>query len=407
MTGHGKLGVVPARYGADVVGGAETVLRELAHGMAERGWEVEVLTTCARDHYTWENELPAGVEQVGPVTVRRFPAVVSTPRLDRSVLGATIAQGRGDRLNVAQQHLWANDDMRVPELFHHLLDHGDDYRALLFGPYLFWPAFACSQLYPAKSVLWSCVHDEPEVRLEVFKPMFAGLAGLFFQSEPEHSLAHDVFERLAPHRVVGCGIKVPASYDPAGFRDRYGIDGRFVLYAGRREPGKGWDALLRGFGEATRRHDLPFTLVTIGCGDEGVPDHLAGRVVNLGFLPDAERDNCFAAADAYLQPSANEAFSRTVMEAWLAGTPVIATAAGAVVKWHCERSGAGLTYEDDWELEQCLCFVADAPDAARELAGPGRNYVLDHYEFDTVADRIEGALLDWTPASLRRASCAS
>ena len=127
----------------------------------------------------------------------------------------------------------------------------------------------------------------------------------------------------------------------------------------------------------------------------------------VGFLPDAERDNCFAAADAYLQPSAHEAFSRTVMEAWLAGTPVIASAAGAVVKWHCERSGAGLTYEDDWELEQCLCFVADAPDAARELAAPGRDYVLEHYEFDAVADRIDGALLGWTSASLGRASCAS
>ena len=358
---------------------------------------MEVLTTCARDHYTWANEVPAGVERDGPVTVRRFPAVVSTPRAERAALGAAIAEGRGAGMTLAEQQIWMNDDMRVPELFHHLLDHEREYRALLFGPYLFWTAFAGTQLCPGKSVLWSCVHDEPEVRLEIFKPMFASIAGLFFQAEPEHELAHEVFERLSPHRVVGCGIQVPKGYDPQGFRARHGIEGRFVLYAGRREYAKGWDGLLRGLSGAIHRHDLPFSLVTMGCGDMRVPDHLADRVVDLGFLSDDERDNCFAAADAYLQPSTHEAFSRTVMESWLAGTPVIANAASAVVNWHCERSGAGLTYEDDLELEQCLCFVADEPEAAAALAERGRAYVLENYQFDSVLDGIEQSIVDWTP----------
>ena len=87
MKRQGTIAFVPSRYGADVVGGAETVMREQAHGLAERGWDVEVLTTCARDHYTWANEYPPGVEQAGAVTVRRFPAVVSTRRADRAALG--------------------------------------------------------------------------------------------------------------------------------------------------------------------------------------------------------------------------------------------------------------------------------------------------------------------------------
>nr|MDQ3641969.1 hypothetical protein [Actinomycetota bacterium] len=123
MSRQGKLAFVPSRYGADVVGGAETVMREQAHGLAERGWEVEVLTTCARDHYTWANDYPAGVEQVGAVTVRRFPAVVSTPRTERAVLGDAIGRGMGAVMPLADQQRWMNDDMRVPELFHFLLDN--------------------------------------------------------------------------------------------------------------------------------------------------------------------------------------------------------------------------------------------------------------------------------------------
>ena len=109
------------------------------------------------------------------------------------------------------------------------------------------------------------------------------------------------------------------------------------------------------------RHDLPFSLVTIGGGAVRPPAAVADRVVDLGFLPDADRDAAFAAAEAYLQPSRNEAFSRTVMEAWLAGTPVVANAASDVVAWHCKQSGTGLLYADHEDFARHLRFLADAP----------------------------------------------
>ncbi|MCB0963408.1 MAG: glycosyltransferase, partial [Acidimicrobiales bacterium] len=105
-----------------------------------------------------------------------------------------------------------------------------------------------------------------------------------------------------------------------------------------------------------------------------------------------DRDDAMAAAAAYVQPSALESFSRTVMEAWLAGTPVIANAASAVVAWHCDRAGAGLTYEDDAELEQCLRFVAEDPTDAAALAAGGRDYVLDNYTWPVTLDRMDARL---------------
>ena len=118
-------------------------------------------------------------------------------------------------------------------------------------------------------------------------------------------------------------------------------------------------------------------------------------MLDLGLLSDRERDDAMAAASAYVQPSTLESFSRTVMEAWLAGTPVVANRGSAVVRWHCERSGAGLLYDDDAELEQCLRFVAEAPDAAAALAKPGRDYVLDNYTWPVTLDRMEATLDEW------------
>ncbi|MGI8697246.1 MAG: glycosyltransferase family 4 protein [Mycobacteriales bacterium] len=391
----GRIGLVPTRYGDRVVGGAEIVLTEMARGLAGRGWEVEILTTCARDQHSWRNELPAGCRDEDGMRVRRFPVVVEDIP-ERGTLEHAIMAGAKPPIQAQQR--WMNAGMRVPGLYHHIVDHAEDYRALIFTPYASWVTFACSQIAPSRSMLWTCLHDEPCAYLDLFTPVFTGVAGLLLQSEPEHRLAHRISGRVAPHRVVGCGVGVPEKYDPDGFRERHHIDGPFLLYAGRREGGKGWDELLHNLAAALERSDLPFSLVTMGGGEVDPPPQIADRVVDLGFLDDDERDNAFAAATAYVQPSRYESFSRTVMEAWLAGTPVIANGASDVVAWHCARSGAGLTYDDEFEFEECLSFLAAAPDTAVALAASGRDYVLAHYTWPDVLDGVEAAIGGWTRA---------
>jgi glycosyltransferase involved in cell wall biosynthesis len=392
-TRAGKIGLVPARYGDKIVGGAEIVLRHMAFGLQARGWDVEILTTTALDHHSWANELEPGEHVEDGMPVRRF-RVVDEQSPERGDLERRILAG--ERLTITEQQRWMNGGMRVPDLYHYLLDHAEDYRALVFTPYPFWVTFAGAQVAPHKSVLWTCLHDEPYAYLDLFQPVFTGSAGLLFQSGPEQDLAERIAPSLAPHAVVGCGVEIPASYDPDGFRERYGITGRYLLYAGRREGGKGWDDLLQQLASINERRPLPFTLVTMGAGAVVAPPGLEGKVVDVGFLDDRERDNAFAGADAYIQPSRFEAFSRTIMEAWLAGTPVIANAGSDVVAWHCERSGAGLVYDDEYELEQCLAFIADAPEQAAAMAAGGRAYVTENYTWDLVLDRVEQQIEAWT-----------
>lgn len=396
---------MPSRFAPGMVGGAEMVLAGFAQGFAERGWDVEILTSCAVDHWTWKNELPAGDSLVGDIRVRRFPVVIEDIP-ERGVLEHEIMSGGVP--SITDQQRWMNSGMRVPELYHFLVDHPEDYRAFVFTPYPSWVTFACSQAVPDRSVLWTCLHDEPYAYLELFQPVLTGVAGLLLQSGPEHQLAHRVADPVAPHEVVGCPVAVPQKYDPDGFRERYGIDGRFLFYTGRREGGKGWPDLLELLARAVARSpELPFSLVTGGAGEIDAPRSIRDRVVDVGFLPDHERDNAMAAADAYLQPGRYDAFSMTIMEAWLAGTPVIANGAGEVVAWHCRRSGAGVTYDDEYEFEQCLKFLAEAPEAAAALAAPGRDYVIGNYQTDDVTDRVERAIARWTrPPGLTAAGSA-
>jgi len=366
-------------------------MAEAARGLAGRGYEVDILTTCAKSHFSWENDFPVGTSQERGVTIRRFKTVAARSRLVAGELERRVQAG--EVLDEADQIAWVNGRFRVPDLYLYLISNARSYDAIILSPYLFWSTIYGAQVAPERTIVMPCLHDESYAWLSIVSKTLSSSAALWFLSEPEHQLGHRVAPGMSAHHdVVGAAVEVPKHYDPAGFRERHGLERPFILYAGRREDGKGWRQLLSGFAAGLASGDMPFDLVTVGVGAPNVPDGIRGRVIDLGFMEADELPNAFAAAEAMVQPSVNESFSRTMMESWLAGTPVIANAAGEVITWHCERSGGGLSYSDDLEFIQCLRFVAEAPKAAAALAERGREYVLANYTWDTVLDNMERSL---------------
>jgi glycosyltransferase involved in cell wall biosynthesis len=388
-----KLAFVPPRFGPGVFGGSEAVSREAAFGFAARGHEVEVITTCAIDHYTWANELPEGISEENGLTVRRFP-VVRHP--SRPALRAQLSIQAGRIPDLDHQVSWMGFLFSAPALFEFLLREGRSYDAVVFSPYLFWTTSVCLPLVAERAVVIPCLHDETYARLDVLRPVLAGPALVWFLSAPEHALGHRLGPVARRHSVTGAGVPVPSHYDPDGFTKRHGLERPFVLHAGRREEGKGLDWLLDAFSVAVLDGGLDLDLVSIGKGELGrslqMRGPLAERVVDLGFVSNQERDNAFAAATAYVQTSQVESFSRTIMEAWLAGTPVLAWDRSEVVAWHCRRSGAGLLFGDAAGLAERLRLVVEKPDVASELAAPGRRYVIENYSWPRVLDRMEASL---------------
>ena len=66
-----KLALVVQRYGLEVNGGAELLMRQMAEHLNGK-YDVEVLTTKAVDYLTWKDEYEKNNEVINGVLVRRF-----------------------------------------------------------------------------------------------------------------------------------------------------------------------------------------------------------------------------------------------------------------------------------------------------------------------------------------------
>ncbi|SDC90183.1 (1-_4)-alpha-D-glucan synthase (UDP-glucose) [Sanguibacter gelidistatuariae] len=172
-----------------------------------------------------------------------------------------------------------------------------------------------------------------------------------------------------------------------------------VLAVGRLQHVKGFDLLLRAFARATGEGAVPAgTRVRLG-GDGPEAGPLAAlaselgirdRVDLLGRLDRQQVAAEMAAATVVVVPSRAESFGITVLEAWRAKAPVIATTRGGPPEFVSDGD-TGLLVDpvDTTALAAALATVLADADLRRRLGENGYRLVRDEYTWERVADRYE------------------
>lgn len=186
------------------------------------------------------------------------------------------------------------------------------------------------------------------------------------------------FYRLRPDAVIPNGVDtdVFAPREMQCARDRLGLprDGRYALFVGRLEHGKGSDLVMG------TTADAGYELLI--AGSTGTPG-----ARHLGVLePDALAD-AYAASDCVLFPSRYEACSLVVLEALACGRPLLTTRVG----WMRTLLRAVPEYD-------ALCIETNIEDISTRLrglrdldsAGPvsaARTFVLENNSLDRWSER--------------------
>lgn len=379
--------VCPRLHEPGTVGGAETLIYSLARDAAAVGCAVTFLTTCARDHFTWANELPAGAFERDGMAIWRFPVNEGRDLDAFHRLQAAIC--RGERLSDDEEAQWLRQSVNSDALTDHLRANLAEYDRVITGPYLFGLVEAVTAVAPDKTLLISCLHDEAFARVRRIGAMFLRILGCLFNTEPERRLAYRLYPGFAPRvdAVVAMGIP-PFEADPQAFARRTGLTAPYVIYSGRREPLKGTPLLIDYVDTFRQRTGRDVRLVLTGSGAVELPPSLREATVDLGFVSEQEKREAMAGAVAFCHPSVNESLSIVLIEAWLARTPALVHAKGEVLCSQCRSSQGGLWFKDYPEFEEALTLYLDNPALRAALGRNGRDFAIRTYAPEAVLARF-------------------
>ena len=379
-----KLAFVTPRYGTEVIGGAESAARMLAERVATRpDWDVEVLTSCALDHLTWENAVPAGTQVLNGVTVHRFPS--SSPRtLDYFDLDARLRVAPSEA-SLADSRRWiALNGPLCPDL----VDAVSTADADLFAcyPYLFATTVDALAVARTPVVLHPAAHDEPALYYPAFRRSFRSVDGLVYHTRAERDLMEHVFHTGArPQIVLGLGVDEPGGTGRPG-GDVLGIGDRpYLCYLGRVDEHKGCTMLAAYFAEYKERHPGPLALALVGPVSAGVLEHR--DIVVTGTVSDPDKWDILAGAQVMVNPSAYESFSLVVLEAWTLGVPVLVNRSCAATMEHCQGSGGGLWFDSYRSFEVAVGRLTGDASLRSALGGAGRRYTEQNYRWTDIIDR--------------------
>lgn len=367
------------------VGGAETLLKHLAQLALESGRKVSFLTTCARNHFTWDNEIPAGNKNIDGIDVHFFPV---DNRDTCTFLTVQDKICKGKVISEKEELLWINNSVNSTPLYTHLREHSAEYDKIVTGPYLFGIIHEVSRIAPEKTVLVPCLHDEPYAYLKIFNKMFNSVSGFMFNTHPEEELAIHM-HGISRHKktVVGIGIS-PFNTDKNGFKKRTGLSSPYIIYSGRREVMKGTPLILDYLAAFRARTGIDLKFVITGTGEMEIPRNIKNHVIDLGFVSEDLKHEAMAGAVAFCHPSIYESLGIVILESWMALTPVIVHANSTVLRYQCQQSNGGLWFRTYTEFEEELLLLINNQPLAQKMAESGRKYVLREYTKDAVKSRM-------------------
>ena len=380
------------RCADDAYGGAERLCLETARHMS-RHWDLEILTTCARDVRTWDNVYPEGTSQVEGVTVRRFRVAREREPARFNRLSARLAAQLPN--DPAREREWMEaQGPLAPALRDYVVANRARFDACYVYSYLYATTYFSLPEFNDDTVLVPLAHDEWPLRMGIWDVFFRQPRTIVCVSAEERRLLQRRFRdlpNLGP--VIPAGVEAPAAIDAASFRARYCGGRDYLLYLGRVEAAKGCDELLDDYLAlpAALREQLP--LVLAGPIALAIPND--PTVIAVGPLEETMKWSALAGCEALVVPSRFESLSLVALEAWAAGRPVLASGRSPVLIGQCRRSGGGLWYANRDEflalVSGKLFGVADA------LGAQGRRYVAAEHRWEAIEAAhlsLIGAMLD-------------
>ncbi len=221
-------------------------------------------------------------------------------------------------------------------------------------------------------------------------PVFGFLASRIDQRIAVSERARESAARWLPgdYEIVPNGVLIPDTVDPAGREHT-------VTFAGRQEPRKGLQVLLRAWPEIHRRTGarlqicgsdplaVRLLLTRLRVSDEGIDI--------LGFLPQEELTALLASTKALVAPSlGGESFGMVLTRAFACALPVVASDIPGYREVTTPETAVSVVPNDPAALTEAVAaLLADEPRRVA-MGVSARALAIDRYAWSDIARRLEG-----------------
>ncbi len=193
---------------------------------------------------------------------------------------------------------------------------------------------------------------------------------------------------VIPNAVSKNNFKYKATKEQFGWDNK-----KIVLFVGRLEIQKGPDFFLRAAKKVIeKRKDILFVISGEGSMlpqliNLSIDLGIQNNVRFLGVLPQEKLSQLYSVADVYVLPSVREPFGITVLEAMIAGTPVITskTAGAPEIATHCLR----VDFWDTNEMANKILAVVEYGALRKEMSKNAYQNV-ENITWDKVAEKTIG-----------------
>jgi glycosyltransferase involved in cell wall biosynthesis len=378
-----KIALVVPRYGTEIVGGAEFHAKQIVEHLSKY-FEVEVLTTCAKDYLTWRNEYREGTEIINNVVVRRFEVKKGRKMNRFRRIEEKVFYGNSHTLD--DEYLWVDlQGPYSPSLIDYIHKNKDSYNCFIFFTFRYFPTVYGLPLVSEKSLLAPLAEDDPALDFEIAKNVvFNSAQVILFNSPEEKRLIERKVGKMDKLRdIVGCGIDIPEIDENIVEKTAVKYNLRdYIVYLGRIDGIKGCYTLFDFFIRYVNEVNANIDLVLAGLEVIKIPKH--PNIKFLGFVSEEEKFALLKGAKLLVMPSIAESLSLVTLECLGVSTPALVNGNCDVLKGHCLRSNAGLWYENYEEFKECLGLLFTNGKLREKMGENGKKYVEENYSWENV-----------------------
>lgn len=405
-----KIAFIVQRYGLEVNGGAEYHCRVIVEKLKDI-YDIEVLTSCAKDYLTWADEYPEGATEINGVKVQRFSSGMERDWKKFQSIGRKIKKRKpyqkvlrfvgllkfyeslipADIVNEDYEKWVIYQGPYLPTLLNHLENNQQQYDALIFFTYLYYPTIEGIKIAPEKSILIPTAHDEPPIYFPFFKQFFNTPKAILYNTLSEKRFVNKLFHNESIYSdIVGVGIEADEPKTKLRVQDILKSDCEYLIYIGRIDASKGCKVLCDYFLDYKRSTNKNIKLVLVGQSFMPIP--VSDDILAMGFVDEDIKITLLKNAKVLVIPSFYESLSLVTLESMSYGVPVIANEKCEVLKDHINNSHAGFLYDDFNSFKIAVDKIFSPEIDINQLSKNAKHYVAENYTWQVTIDKYDKAI---------------